>query len=68
MKQMKKTGKDRDPNVFGLVLRIFFLAVAVVYFILLIAGKWIFPADSAFYLGINIFSGTAGNVWLRSLS
>ena len=44
------------------------IAIAVTYFILLIAGKWIFPADSAFYLGINIFSGTAGNVWLRSLS
>ena len=44
------------------------IAIAVTYFILLIAGKWIFPADSAFYLGIDIFSGTAGNVWLRSLS
>ena len=44
------------------------IAIAVAYFILLIAGKWIFPADSAFYLGIDIFSGTAGNVWLRSLS
>ena len=44
------------------------IAIAVTYFILLIAGKWIFPADSVFYLGIDIFSGTAGNVWLRSLS
>lgn len=66
---MKKTGEDRDPNVFGLVLRIFFLAVAVVYFILLIAGKWMFGEDNSFYIGINIFNkNAAANVWLRSLA
>lgn len=43
--------------------------VAVAYFVLLIAGKWIFKEDSAFYIGINIFGGGENpDRWLRSLS
>lgn len=53
----------------GLIVKIVFLAIAAAYFLLLIAGRWIFEEDSIFYLGINIFAPKEGaNIWLRSLS
>ncbi len=67
MEKQTETAKKRD--VVALACRIVGLIIALVYFVLLIAGKWIFAEDSVFYNGINIFGDAAQpNVWLRSLS
>ena len=39
----------------GTILKILSLVIAFAYFVLLIAGKWIFEPGDAFYVGINIF-------------
>ena len=65
---MGKVQNEKERNVAGILFFALALAVALAYFVLLIAGRWIFDADDVFYLGINIFAGEAGNVWLRSLS
>lgn len=73
-KIMKKTEKKK-PSISGravaaLIIKIFFLTIALAYFVLLIAGKWIFAEGNFFYVGINIFdpASESPNVWLRSLS
>ncbi len=56
-------------NIAGLIFKIVFLTIAAVYFLLLIAGRWIFNPSGVFYKGINIFAAKEGaNVWLRSIS
>lgn len=61
--------QNKDKNIKKLIVKIVFLLIAAVYFVLLAAGKQIFGSDSAFYVGINIFSDTAGaSRVLRSLS
>ena len=63
---MKEQKQNRD------IVSIVFLSIggliALVYFILLIGGRWMFADGDAFYNGINIFSRSDGNVWLRSVS
>ena len=65
---MNKNKKEAGKNILTIVLKSVCAAVALVYFIFLIAGKWIFSPDNAFFVGINIFDQSEGNVWLRSLS
>lgn len=66
---MKNARKNNGSSTLGLILKILLLLIALVYFVLLIAGKWIFSEDSFFYVGINIFSKQENaSVWLRSLS
>lgn len=64
--QVKERGKNQTAAI---VFKAVCLTIALVYFILLIAGRWIFKEDSVFYNGIDLFGGAAQpNVWLRSLS
>lgn len=64
---MKKDNKKRD--IVSIVLWAIGILIAVAYFVLLIAGKWIFEEGNAFYVGINFFDDAESpNVWLRSLS
>ncbi len=67
---MEQQVKERDVrDIVAIVFKAVCLAIALVYFILLIAGNWIFKEDSVFYNGINFFGDAAQpNVWLRSLS
>lgn len=67
---MKNQSKTIDRAALAKGIRIACGIIALAYFALLIAGKWIFGADNAFYVGINIFLGSGGdpNRWLRSLS
>ena len=63
---MKKT--ELKNNLPVIVIKTLCAAIALVYFLFLIAGKQIFGAENAFYRGINIFLDKDGaNVWLRSL-
>lgn len=64
---MKKDNRKKDITavIFGTIG----ILIAVAYFVLLIAGKWIFEEGNAFYVGINIFDDAENpNVWLRSVS
>ena len=66
---MKKEGSKNSRDVVNILIKALCFAVALAYFVLLIAGRWIFPEGSRFYAGINFFDTAAdGNVWLRSLS
>lgn len=66
---MKNARKNKGSSTLGLILKIFLSLIALAYFVLLIAGKWIFAEDSFFYVGINIFSDQENaSVWLRSLA
>ena len=66
---MKQTVKNSDKNKLSLAIKWVCVVVAAAYFVLLIAGKWIFGDDSVFYNGINIFGeATDPDPWLRSLS
>ena len=61
--------KNKGSSTLGLILKILLLLIALVYFVLLIAGKWIFSENSFFYVSINIFSKQENvSVWLRSLA
>ena len=63
---MKKA--ELKNNLPIIVIKTLCAAIALVYFLFLIAGKQIFGAENAFYRGINIFLDKDGvNVWLRSL-
>lgn len=67
MEKEKKAIETRGKV--ALVARIVCYAIALVYFVILIIGRWVFDAQNAFYIGIDIFNTTdAPNVWLRSLS
>ena len=57
---MSQEKKEHLNKVLGLVLKIAGFAIMVVYFVLLIIGKFIFAADNVFSYSYNIFSG-AGN-------
>ena len=64
---MKKDNKKRD--IVSIVFWAIGILIAVAYFVLLIAGKWIFEEGNAFYVGINFFDDAEDpNVWLRSVS
>ena len=66
---MKNARKNNGSSTLGLILKILLLLIALVYFVLLIAGKWIFSEDSFFDVCINIFSDKENaSVWLRSLA
>lgn len=66
---MKNARKNKGSSTLGLILKILLLLIALVYFVLLIAGKWIFSENSFFYVSINIFSEQENvSVWLRSLA
>lgn len=66
---MKQTQKNKGKDKVAAAFRWTCIVVAAAYFVLLIAGKWIFGADSVFYTGINFFEeATAPDPWLRSLS
>ena len=66
---MKNDKKKSGRNLAGIIFRAICIAVALTYFTLLIAGKWIFGANNFFYVGINIFArDIVANKWLRSLS
>lgn len=67
---MEKRNNRIDKEALAKAFKISCGVIALVYFVLLIAGKWIFGADNAFYVGINIFLGSGGSPdrWLRSLS
>ena len=60
--------KNKKLDIVSIILWSVGGLIALTYFILLIGGHWMFGDDNVFYNGINIFSGTAGNVWLRSVS
>ena len=62
-----KAPRQPNKNLAGILFRIICYGIALAYFVLLIAGQWIFP-DSTFYAALNFFEYDAGNVWLRSLS
>ncbi len=63
---MKEKNKNRD--IVSIVFGTFGILIALAYFVLLIGGNWMFAEGNAFYNGINIFSGSDGNIWLRSVS
>ena len=63
---MKEKNKNRD--IMSIVFGAIGILIALTYFVLLIGGNWMFAEGNAFYNGINIFSGSDGNVWLRSVS
>ena len=67
---MKNQSKTIDRAALAKGIKIACGIVSLAYFALLIAGKWIFKENNAFYLGINIFLGSGGepDKWLRSLS
>ena len=66
MKHNRK--QTATKTLFSSVLRWGCIVIAAAYFILLIAGQWIFKPDNVFYIGINIFNRSPEpNVWLRSL-
>lgn len=66
---MKQTNKSAERNVAGTILKILSFVIALAYFVLLIAGKWIFESGDPFYVGINIFDKSDdANIWLRSFS
>lgn len=66
---MKQTNKSAERNVAGTILKILSFVIALAYFVLLIAGKWIFEPGDPFYVGINIFDKSDdANIWLRSFS
>ena len=67
---MKNQSKTIDRAALAKGIKIACGIIALAYFALLIAGKWIFKENNAFYLGINIFLGSGGepDKWLRSLS
>ncbi len=69
-KKEKKSPKMSGRAIAALIIKIFFLTVALAYFVLLIAGRWMFPSGNFFYIGINIFDTVSEgpNVWLRSVS
>lgn len=61
--------KKSDKKILGTAFRYLCYAVALAYFVVLIAGRWIFSADDFFFRGIDIFSPVEGaNMWLRILS
>ncbi len=67
METNKKVNKK--SNKFSLIFCIIGIIIAVAYFVLLIAGKWIFEDNNAFYVGINIFQNNIpADRWLRSVS
>lgn len=69
-KQEKKKASMGGRAIAALMIKLFFMLIALAYFVLLTAGRWIFAADNVFFIGINIFdtAAEAPNVWLRSVS
>ena len=49
--------KEKLNKILGLVLKIAGIAIAAVYFILLIIGKYVFLPTNEFWYSLNIFSG-----------
>ena len=49
--------KNKKLSILEKVLGFVFMALTLVYFVLLIAGKWIFGNANAFYRSLNLFSG-----------
>ena len=61
--------KEKINKVLGLVLMIAGIAIAVVYFLLLIIGKYVFAPTNEFWYSLNIFSGAGQpNQWIRVIS
>ena len=55
---MKKSyDRERLSKIIGTVIKYVAIVVVAAYFVLLIAGKWIFKADNVFWYSMNIFSG-----------
>lgn len=61
--------KEQINKILGLVLKITGLTIALVYFVLLIIGRFIFKPTNEFWYSLNIFSGAGQpNQWIRVIS
>ena len=61
--------KEKINKVLGLVVKIGGIAIAAVYFILLIIGRFIFKPTNEFWYSLNIFSGAGQpNQFVRLVS
>lgn len=61
--------KERVNKIIGLCIRYLGLAIALVYFILLIIGKYAFSPTNRFWYSLNIFSGAGDpNQLIRVIS
>lgn len=61
--------KEKINKVLGLVIKVLGIAIALVYFILLIFGKYFFSPTQEFWYSLNIFSGAGSpNQWIRVIS
>lgn len=61
--------KERFNKILGLVLKITGIVIAIVYFVFLIIGKYIFKPTNEFWYSLNIFSGAGSpNQWVRVIS
>jgi len=61
--------KSKRLSIFEKVFGYVFLAATLVYFVMLIFGKWMFGAKNVFYRSLNIFSGASDpNVFIRIVS
>ena len=67
--KLKFNFRNKKLSMFEQVVGYVFLGLTLVYFVLLIFGKWIFGANNAFYRSFNLFSGAGDpNTWIRILS
>lgn len=61
--------KEQINKVLGIVVKSLGLTIALVYFILLIIGRFIFSPTNEFWYSLNIFSGAGSpNQWIRVIS
>ena len=61
--------KEKLNKVLGLSIKIAGIAIALVYFILLIIGRFVFAPNNEFWYSLNIFSGAGQpNQWIRVIS
>lgn len=61
--------RNKKLSLFEQILVYVFLAITLVYFVLLIFGRWIFGLENAFYRSFNMFSGAGDfNTIIRLVS
>ena len=61
--------KEKINKILGLSLKIAGITIAVVYFVLLIIGQFVFSPTNEFWYSLNIFSNAGQpNQWIRLIS
>lgn len=60
--------KAKKKITFMTVFRCFEILIALAYVVVLVFGRFIFPADSAFYQSFDLFSKENPMIWVRHVS